>query len=368
MRILFVSGESTGGAPKSTTELARLLALRGHDVHVLLGDRPAAGSPYQCASSLYAKTRSTPVLGTALRRLLRLPGRRINSRSASGSSLRIFEARLPENAYSRLHSRHQYDVVVANSLPRVPMAWMHDDLRLRGTPFVVYLRESHAITHFSMTGLRPDLVVANSRDLQRAVADVGVRCEFVPSVVDLTASKVDSSRKTVLLVNPVEANRLELVAHLAAARPDIPFVLQESWPLDARDLERLGTLSAMHPNLSLRRRTDSPAEVYRDARVLLATYPSGRPRVVLEAHNNGIPVLALEQPALTEMVGPGGMLVSAGAADEAWLEALDRLWDDHDYYDKLASASREWSQRDEVQADQIVSRFERLLESIVENR
>ena len=366
MRILFVSGESAGGAPKSTIELARLLARRGHEVDVLLGDRPSTDAPYQRAVNLYIKARSVPVLGRVLRRLLRVAGRRASSRSEPGALPRVFDARLPENAYLQLHAECQYDVVVANSLPRLSIAWMDDDLRSLGTPFVVYLRESHAVTHFSVTALRPSGVVANSRELQRVVAGEGVPCDYVPSVVDFTAAEVVSSRETVVLVNPIEANRPELVAYLAAARPDIPFVLQESWPLEATDLAHLESLTAAHRNLSLRRRTDSPADVYRDARVLLATYPFGRPRVVLEAQHNGIPVLALGQPALAEAVGRGGVLMAGDARDEEWLQELERLWDDRSHYDELASASREWSRRDEVQPDQIAARFEHFLESIVE--
>ena len=45
-----------------------------------------------------------------------------------------------------------------------------------------------------------------------------------------------------------------------------------------------------------------------------------RPRVVLEAQVNGIPVLANDLPALRETVGPGGVLVARRRADRAWVD------------------------------------------------
>src|SRR6187551_279217 len=75
LRLLFVSGVSIGGAPRSTIELAQLLHERGHDVAVVVGDRDLAPRWYQPGVRLAIKA-GDGVLSRALRRVLRRAGRR----------------------------------------------------------------------------------------------------------------------------------------------------------------------------------------------------------------------------------------------------------------------------------------------------
>jgi glycosyltransferase involved in cell wall biosynthesis len=90
-----------------------------------------------------------------------------------------------------------------------------------------------------------------------------------------------------------------------------------------------------------------------------------RPRVVLEAQANGIPVLATDLPALRETVGPGGSLVPADAPIAAWVEALGTCFDDPDRYQALVAAARAHAARDEVQPERVVARFEAVLAELV---
>src|SRR5687768_8405540 len=75
LRLLFVSGVSVGGAPRSTIELAGLLAARGHEVDVVLGDRDRAPRWYQMGVRLAAKI-ADRAPAAPVRAVLRLPGRR----------------------------------------------------------------------------------------------------------------------------------------------------------------------------------------------------------------------------------------------------------------------------------------------------
>jgi hypothetical protein len=367
VRILFVSGESVGGSAKSTTELAAHLSQRGHQVVVLLGERPGPNAPSSLAARAHSKVSRWGLAERISRPLVRQTGRGA-TRSRTAGGVEVFKAHQPENAYLRLLESHPPDVVVANSLPRMAMAWISEDLRELGIPLVVYLREQHSLSHLTVTRLNPDAIVANSLELCMGAAAAGMTAEFIPSVVDLQRAATETTRQTAVLVNPVAAHRPDLVIDMAAALPHVPFALQESWPLPAATKAMIMSALERCPNLSFRSQTTEPAEVYRDARVLIAPYPSGRARVVLEAHHNGIPVIGLDQPSMREAVGPAGVLVADTAPPQEWISVVARMWDDQVWYDSLVDESRKWAMRSGVQPNDIVKRFELVLSRVTGRR
>ena len=90
-----------------------------------------------------------------------------------------------------------------------------------------------------------------------------------------------------------------------------------------------------------------------------------RPRVILEAQDNGIPVVASDYPGLVESVGAGGTIVPDVDAAAPWVTAIGALWDDPDAYAATAAAASEHARRDEVNPDRIVERFEALVAATV---
>jgi glycosyltransferase involved in cell wall biosynthesis len=146
----------------------------------------------------------------------------------------------------------------------------------------------------------------------------------------------------------------------------VAFAFVEWWKLDDDARAEMDRRLAALPNVVLRPATPDPGRVYADARVLLAPFLlDGRPRVVLEAQANGIPVLASDLPALRETVGPGGRFVAADAPAAAWADALGDIIDDPERYRQACEAARAHAQREEVDPDAIVTRFERALAELV---
>ena len=360
MRLIFVSGVSIGGAPRSTMELAVRLAARGHDVVVVLGDRDRAPKWFDFAESCAIKGGHGRT-GRVLRKLLRRVNTRAEKQTEHGVD--VTRATIAANAYRR-HLMVETDAVIANSLNREEMSWIADDLSRHRAVFGLYLRESHAVTHMTVTGLRPDLVLSNAEQWAREVRPF-TPCEMVPSIVDLGATAIESSRRSLLLVNPIDENRVELLVEAARRCPDIPVVLQKSWEMDATESARLHTLAGQVPNVEIRERTDRPAEVYRDARVLFAPYQYGRPRVLLEAQNNGIPVLALDHPPLTEAIAGGGVMVPPDVAVDRFVDELRSMWSEP-RYSELVSASRVAATRAEVDPEQLVTRIEEALQAVID--
>lgn len=363
MRLLFVSGVGWGGSARSTLELAGALARRGDDVTVLLGPtRTRDHGWFQHGVNAWVKLSETP-FEPGIRCPLRYVGRRLAGPELVDDA-RVYRSAVPENAYLRLLRVRRPDAVIVSSMSRAAWRWIRGDLVRAGVPSVLYLREAHAVGHLAVSRAPADLVLANADVYAERLRDLGYECEVVPSLVNRPEVTVESSRETVLYINPVPEQGLEHVLRLAERRPAVPFVFQESWPLSDEEWAALEARTSGFANVSVRRRAADAATIYRDARLLVVPSSPGRPRVVLEAHHNGIPVLGADTAPIREIVGRGGVLVAADAEADEWTRALDQLWEPGPVYDLAVGAARANDRRPELQPAAILDRFEKLVAGV----
>jgi glycosyltransferase involved in cell wall biosynthesis len=245
---------------------------------------------------------------------------------------------------------------------------MRQWLKTTGIPVVLYVREAATLEHIPLAELPPDLIVTNS-DVHRERADaLGLRPYTIPSLIEVEQCEVVSTRDTALFVNPLPSRGLTAVVALARARRDVHFAFQLSWPLRRRDQRALRHWTEGHPNIEIRAYEEEPARVYRDARVLLLPYRvDQRPRVVVEAQWNGIPVLATDLPAHREAVGVGGMFAPVEASPAEWTAAFGALWDDRSTYEQLSASARAHARREEQDPARIAARFESLTEKVAQS-
>ena len=366
MRMLFVSSIVSGGSHRSQLELARRLVERGHEVRFVVDDeRPHRLSRwwYGHISDAAARFARAPGAG-ALRSLERLPGRR--SRTSDVHGIRFASSPVPENVVPGVLRKFQPDVVVGNSIERLAWRKIRAICAKEHTATVLYIREVALLDHITHGEAPADAVVANAHSLAAAVRANGIECAMVPSVVDLSVTHTDSTREVALVVNPIASHGIALVWQIAAMRPNLPIVLQESWPLTPAAVAEIEAKLATHPNVRLRRVATPGPTLYGDARLLLVPHLiDNRPRVIAEAQANGVPVIASEQPGLAEALGQGGVLVGADDV-EGWCAAIDRLWSDHAEYDRRSLLAREHAARAELDPDRVVDAFESVIRSAVE--
>lgn len=365
MQILFVSSVAAGGSGLSQRQLARQLAHRGHRVEILAASpnssvvRPLYDRLVD-ASTRWRANPARPALLAVQRRL----GRRIRAGDTSDHPTSV--GAIPENAYRTLRAGFRPDVVVASSIERVTWRRLRAQLVAEGIPSVLYLREASGIGHLTLSAAPPDLLLANAASLADAARAAGHACEVVPSVVETERSRVESTRRAVVMVNPIEILGGDRIWAIAAGRPDIPFVVQESGLLDPHLRADLHDRAALVPNVTVRRFSEQPTAVFHDARLLLVPHRvDNRPRVILEAQANGIPVVASRQPGLIESVGPGGVIVDDTDDPMPWLQAIGDVWDEPARYDELVRAAIEHAHRPEVDPERIAARFEALLVALV---
>jgi glycosyltransferase involved in cell wall biosynthesis len=366
LNILFVSSTRIGGSGLSQRQLAARLIARGHRVVILVD--PEEG--HRLSRYLYKRqvNLTTKLRGHAVRPLLLALQRPIGRRvvTAPEYDVPVFFSPIPEHAYRAVKRRFPPDVVVASSLDRISWRRLRAQLRNDRIPSVLYLREDVAQGHLSITNAPPDLLLANAGSLAERARAAGFACLVIPSAIDTAATQVTSTRERVLLVNPLPSHGVDRLWAVAQARPDIPFAVQESWPLPDPARADVVATTARLPNVEFRPRTTDLGAIYRDARLLFVPHRlDNRPRVIAEAHANGIPVVASAYPGLVEATGPGGILVDPAAPDEDWIDAIGHLWDDRARYENLVAAALRHAARPEIDPDVVTSRFEEAMLALV---
>jgi glycosyltransferase involved in cell wall biosynthesis len=368
MRLLFVSGTTVGGSGRSQRELAARLAARGHEVLFLVD----AGEPARARRWSYEQLSdlSARLDGRRARRVIlpleALPGRRTRRREIGG--IHHLTTPVPENAFRQVAEGFRPDVVLGNSVLRLTWRQVRRDCVQMGIATVLYVREVAALNHFDPGGDPADRVLANATSIAEEVRRMGHQCALVPSLIETSVTRTETTREVALVVNPIESHGVELVWAMASRLREVPFVILESWPLTSAERDALEARAAALPNVTLRAAAPAGPHLYRDARVLLVPHRiDNRPRVVAEAQANGIPVIASRLPGLEEAVGPGGLLLDMDDA-EAWCDALRELWCDEGAYDVLARRALEHSRRPDIDPDVVTDLVESAITGALRGR
>jgi glycosyltransferase involved in cell wall biosynthesis len=360
-RILFVSSTTSGGSGRSQRELNTFLRRRGVETMMLADD--AVGSKvarflHEQLWDASIRFENTPFLHGSASWLRSIPGR--NPSRTAGD---VLLSTAPENAFPDLAIDFRPDVVVGSSIARPCWRAIRAICADLDIPCVLYLREHVALGHLEANNGSHAAVLANSKTLVHGAAGLGVEAEFVPSVVDIESAKTNSTRERIVLVNPRKEHGVDIIDDLARTFRTIEFVLQESWVLDEVERAHVEGILARHPNVAFRERTTHPAEVFRDAAIVLAPHEmDNRPRTILEALSNGIPVIANDLPGLVESVGPGGIIAKSPSE---WRSAVNSLWQDPTHYRTIENRARMYAARPEVQPESIGERFVAIVEDII---
>ena len=334
-----------GGLQSSTQETMRLLAERGHETRLLCGLTGAG------------------LLGLRHRLTLKLRRRRTGMDRATGHlTYRAWQTAEPA-ALTEVRDHFHPDVVVAQGGGAVRLAGVCGSLDL---PALIHFR------NVEFTGLKvavaaldpATIFISNSTfTRRRALADLGVDSRVIYPVIDGAQYRVLPGGSHCVFVNPHPSKGIAIALALAAACPDIPFLIVEAWTLDgpAHSANRLR--AAALPNVTWLRRVADMRTVYAQARVMLvpSQWEEAFGRVVAEAQVSGIPALVSDIGGLPEAVGPGGCLVPPTAPVEVWRQALRRIWDDPVEQARLATAALRHAARPDMAAARQIDALEAAL-------
>jgi glycosyltransferase involved in cell wall biosynthesis len=171
------------------------------------------------------------------------------------------------------------------------------------------------------------------------------------------------------MVNPTLMKGVEIFFRLAEARPGIPFIAVESWDITDEWRLTLANRARALGNVELWHSAADIHPAYRRARLVLmpSIHEETYGRIVAEAQVSGIPALCSDRGALRETGGEGALYVDVDSPIEAWLAALDRMWDAA-AYGAFSAAARRQAARPERQPDTIVDDLIAVLEAFQAGR
>jgi glycosyltransferase involved in cell wall biosynthesis len=350
MRILFGSGEpyltpSRGGAECSIDELVRALVAEGHACEVVVGI--GGGAPRR------------------RHRLWRLLSarRRIARRDLRGGYPTHRAA--PRRVVDALRER------LAVFRPDLVVAWNRASEELAraaaaaGVPSLVWVHD--ATLAWSQGRLPPEpttRLAAVSEFLAHRVGErLGRRVAVLRPFIRLEDYRCEAWRpEFVTLVGPRESKGVKTALGVAERLPHRRFLFVGSQGLPDRERTALAARVARLRNVRVERCASDMRTVY--ARTALLLVPSicedAAPRVVLEAHLNGIPVVGSRIGGIPEVSGGAAVLLPASAPPDLWVAEVERLLDDAVSFDEVAGRSRANAARPELQSAAILESFLRL--------
>jgi glycosyltransferase involved in cell wall biosynthesis len=350
MRILFASAEpylapSRGGAECSVDELVRTLVAEGHACEVVAGI--GRGAPRRRHRVWRILTADRSIARRDVRHgypTHRAPPRLIAD--ALRERLPVFRPDLVV-AWNRA-SEELARAAAAASIPSI--VWVHD-----------------ATLAWAEGRLPPEPVTrlaAVSEFLARRAGErLGRRVAVLRPFIRLEAYRCEARRpEFVTLVNPRESKGVKTALALAERLPRRRFLFVGSPELPARERRALGAAVARLKNVRVEGCVFDMRTAY--ARTALLLVPSvceeAAPRVVLEAHANGIPVLASRIGGIPEVSGDAAVLLPASAPADRWAAEIERLLGDPLAFDEVVARSRANAARPELQAAAVLESFLRL--------
>lgn len=329
-----------GGLERNTHELCLRLVRRGVTPAVIC-DLKQEFSPL--------------VLRNRLARL-RAPAVRFPADDALGYS--VYRGWSNETGAREVVERFEPDVVIVQSAFPVPLVESFGGL---GVPRMAYFHEVARVGDAGVIAAMGDVgLLANSEFTSRKMqAASGIWPPVIRPLIDPTFYRVETQARNVLFVNAKPHKGVEIAFGVAQRRPDVHFDFIRSWDMSASEARALTARARAAGNITLHNPTNDMRSLYGRARLLLAPSQCEEAwgRVVSEAQVSGIPVLASDRGGLPEAVGPGGLVVPHDAPILHWLDAFATLWDSPTEHQRYATAAREYSERAEIQPEEILTKF-----------
>ncbi|WFP63238.1 MULTISPECIES: glycosyltransferase [unclassified Mesorhizobium] len=354
MKVIFAGGngytpEFSGGVQSSTHHLAEQLIEHGHEASVLAALFGDGFFGFRARAKM---------------KLLRQPAVIDNF-----PGYPVVRAWFPWEAARFAVEKMKPDVAVVQCHKSVPLG---KALQAEGVPLVVYLRnvEFHELGG-DLRELNSAHYIANSEFTARTYKrEFGIDSAVLPPTISPALYSTPTTGEFVTFINPYEEKGFDLAVKIAAASPEIPFLFVESWKLDEDHRARVEQAIAPYSNIKLESRTNDMKTVYGRTRILLAPskWEEAWGRVASEAHCSGIPVVGSRRGGLPEAIGSGGVVLDYDAPLTDWVEAVRRLWNDKQEYERLSTAARTFSERAELDPERQFAIFFSLLDKAAQQR
>lgn len=260
---------------------------------------------------------------------------------------------------------YQPDVVLGHTSPECPLL---NYAARQGYPsffFVRYLR------NFEIGSVIPDNIhpIANSPFTASITAQLtGKEVGVVLPFVDTDRYRVTKrDRKYITFINPVPDKGVDVAIEIARSLPQERFLfVKGKWTdFKASTMESYIEPVDSLPNVEVWEYQSDMRQVYAVTDILLvpSQFQETFGRVIVEAQSNGIPVVAAHVGGIPYTLGQGGIVIEPKDKIQAYVEALQRLRTDENFYVQLSDLAIQNSQRPEFDPEEQVKNFIRLVDS-----
>ncbi|MBU6230526.1 MAG: glycosyltransferase [Cyanobacteria bacterium REEB459] len=167
-------------------------------------------------------------------------------------------------------------------------------------------------------------------------------------------------RKYVTFINPVPQKGVETVIEIARKMPGIEFLfVKGNWFHYRGNQDFFIQAARSLPNINIWENQEDIRSVYEVTDILLvpSIFQETFGRVILEAHINGIPVVAARTGGIDYTLGLGGILLDPSLPTDAYVDAIKNLKSDAELYATLSNLAFENSQRIEFMPEFQVNNF-----------
>lgn len=257
--------------------------------------------------------------------------------------------------------KYQPDVVLGHDTHICPLLNYSAD---QGYPSFYF---AHNLGDLEKEYLIPDKiqVIANSPFIASIASQLtSNKIEVVVPFLDLCQYEVTKrERRYITFINPIPEKGVEVAIKIARSLPQENFLfVKGKW---GGDQGLYLKLADSLPNVEIWDNQEDMRRVYAVTDILLvpSLFIETFGRVIIEAQANGIPVIASSVGGIPYTLGQGGILVDSKNDPQPYINALQRLRTDEDYYIQLSALALQNSQRPEFDLQYQVQNFIRLVES-----
>jgi len=284
-----------------------------------------------------------------------------------GSPVRKPNRRLVQRSFARCLAAFRPDVVLGDSPANCRL--MRHALA-EGYPCIYLARSIPTIGTPSI--LPPNLFFVANSPYTAAILEAitGRPIEVVSPMVHAADYRVEQREpRFVTFINPVPQKGVSIALEVARRMPETRFLfVKGKWPYaHPKTIDALVRPARDLPNVEVWEHQLDMRKVYRATRILFAPsqFQETFGRVILEAHINGIPVVAASVAGVPYTLGKGGILVDPKNDIEGYVAALRELERSPASYEMLSKRALENSQRSEFAPERQIRTFIRFVEEQV---
>ena len=263
----------------------------------------------------------------------------------------IFRSRDFDGALQTAIERIEPDVLVLQDLifkepviqdmPQIISGELPVLLYLRSLPYVEKKEDQKRIRL-----PEPDkfVLVVNSEYVANFLEPHGYQATIVHSTfgIERFSGQDKWNGNTALCMSIQKRKGTDIAIKLAKSFPEIPFTFVESWTQNEGETEAMKAHIMDLPNTKIIPNSPNIEDVYISTKLLIMPSRSREAwgRTASEAQTFGIPVLGSNRGNLPHTIGPGGVVLDPEGDIELWKQALERIWNDAEYYRELSIAGK----------------------------